>query len=188
MYGFRACLLEALELKLKAVDLSVARKRGQSADDLAERMLATVPTILITDPPVGYCYTTRALSIWRGVSRQAIFNWHRDRKVLAFKHGGVLVYPATQFHKTGRPRAAMATLLATSSAPRASAREAATWLQTPNDATGRTPLQELAATDADGAGARTDLPELAELTLECLPTSQQYAGTPRPTTQEGGAS
>jgi hypothetical protein len=123
-------------------------------------MIASLPTVFITDPPVGPCFTTAGLAKWRQVSRQAIFQGRRAGRLLGFKHDGVLVYPDVQFGPDGKPLPAVRELLATAPMPLTDAAAVAEWLRTPIDGSGNTPVEILEASRAADAEDRLRRPEL----------------------------
>jgi len=74
-----------------------------SPDELADRMLAVVPTRSAWNA-LGPFYTTRSVaSILGGVSRQAVEDRRRRRRILAIRtDDGVWLYPAFQFDADNR--------------------------------------------------------------------------------------
>src|SRR5687768_2454505 len=63
-------------------------------DDLADRMLAALPTVHPLDQPLGPFYDTTGLVAWLGISRQALFDRVRRGTALACRTvDGHLVYP-----------------------------------------------------------------------------------------------
>ena len=74
-------------------------------DELADRMLAAVPTVHPLDQPLGPFYDTTGLVAWLGISRQALFDRVRRGTVLAGRTAdGHLVYPSLQFGRAGQVR------------------------------------------------------------------------------------
>ena len=74
-------------------------------DELADRMLAAVPTVHPLDQPLGPFYDTTGLVAWLGISRQALFDRVRRGTVLACRTAdGHLVYPSLQFGRAGQVR------------------------------------------------------------------------------------
>lgn len=108
---FATPLLEALIPKLETLAWDCTRARIPTIEAVAEMMVASLPTGLITAPAIGPCCTARGLATWRGVSRQAALHLYRAGRTLGFKHDGVLVYPAMQFGATGRALPVMRGLL-----------------------------------------------------------------------------
>ena len=74
-------------------------------DDLAERMMAALPSVHPLDQPLGPFYDTSGLITWLGISRQALFDRVRRGTVLACRTAdGHLVYPSLQFGRNGAVR------------------------------------------------------------------------------------
>ncbi len=74
-------------------------------DDLADRMLAALPTVHPLDAPLGPFYDTAGLVAWLGISRQALFDRVRRGTVLACRTSdGHLLYPSLQFGRNGSVR------------------------------------------------------------------------------------
>lgn len=102
-------LTEALRERIaaRAEDL---RAQGRTldlgdVDDLADRMLAALPTVHPLDQPLGPFYDTAGLIAWLGISRQALFDRVRRGTVLACRTAdGHLVYPSLQFGRNGAVR------------------------------------------------------------------------------------
>lgn len=102
-------LTEALRARLTA-RVEDLRAQGRTldlgeVDDLAERMLAALPTVHPLDQPLGPFYDTAGLVAWLGISRQALFDRVRRGTVLACRTSdGHLVYPSLQFGRNGGVR------------------------------------------------------------------------------------
>jgi hypothetical protein len=74
-------------------------------EDLADRMVAALPTVHPLDQPLAPFYDTTGLAAWLGISRQALFDRVRRGTVLACRTAdGHLVYPSLQFGRTGQVR------------------------------------------------------------------------------------
>ena len=74
-------------------------------DELADRMVAALPTVHPLDEPLGPFYDTAGLVAWLGISRQALFDRVRRGTVLACRTAdGHLVYPSLQFGRNGAVR------------------------------------------------------------------------------------
>jgi hypothetical protein len=88
------------ELRAQGRELDLA-----DVDDLAERMMAALPSVHPLDQPLGPFYDTSGLIAWLGVSRQALFDRVRRGTVLACRTAdGHLVYPSLQFGRNGAVR------------------------------------------------------------------------------------
>ncbi|WP_270888067.1 hypothetical protein [Pedococcus sp. 5OH_020] len=75
-------------------------------EQLADRMVAALPTVHPLDEPLGPFYDTPGLVAWLGISRQALFDRVRRGTVLACRTSdGHLVYPSLQFGRNGTVRA-----------------------------------------------------------------------------------
>lgn len=103
-------LTEALRQRIGA-RVEDLRAQGRTldlgdVDELAERMLAALPTVHPLDQPLGPFYDTAGLIAWLGISRQALFDRVRRGTVLACRTAdGHLVYPSLQFGRNGAVRA-----------------------------------------------------------------------------------
>jgi hypothetical protein len=89
------------ELRAQGRELEVG-----DVEELADRMMAALPTVHVLDQPLGPFYDTSGLVAWLGISRQALFDRVRRGTVLACRTAdGHLVYPSLQFgrHGTVRP-------------------------------------------------------------------------------------
>src|SRR6476469_8248314 len=74
-------------------------------DELADRMMAALPTVHALDRPLGPFYDTTGLVGWLGISRQALFDRVRRGTVLACRTAdGHLLYPSLQFGRNGAVR------------------------------------------------------------------------------------
>jgi hypothetical protein len=74
-------------------------------DELADRMVAALPTVHPLDEPLGPFYDTGGLVSWLGISRQALFDRVRRGTVLACRTAdGHLLYPSLQFGRNGAVR------------------------------------------------------------------------------------
>lgn len=74
-------------------------------DELADRMMAALPSVHPLDQPLGPFYDTAGLVAWLGVSRQALFDRVRRGTVLACRTvDGHLLYPSLQFGRNGGVR------------------------------------------------------------------------------------
>ena len=69
-----------------------------SPTELAERMLAAVPTVNVWDAQLGPFYDTAGLTRYLGVSKQALADRVKRRRMLAMTTSdGKVVYPVLQF-------------------------------------------------------------------------------------------
>ncbi|GAA2730823.1 hypothetical protein GCM10009867_03080 [Pedococcus aerophilus] len=102
-------LTEALRERIDA-RVEDLRAQGRTLDlgdveELAERMMAALPTVHPLDQPLGPFYDTAGLVSWLGISRQALFDRVRRGTVLACRTAdGHLVYPSLQFGRNGAVR------------------------------------------------------------------------------------
>lgn len=88
------------QLRAEGRDLPV-----DDVEELADRMMAALPTVHDLDRPLGPFYDTTGLVAWLGISRQALFDRVRRGTVLACRTSdGHLLYPSLQFGRTGLVR------------------------------------------------------------------------------------
>src|SRR6476661_7930268 len=102
-------LTEALRERIvaRAEDLRASGRTLDlgDVDELADRMVAALPTVHPLDQPLGPFYDTAGLVAWLGISRQALFDRVRRGTVLACRTSdGHLLYPSLQFGRTGLVR------------------------------------------------------------------------------------
>jgi hypothetical protein len=89
-----------VELGAQGRDLEIG-----DVEELADRMMAALPSVHLFDRPLGPFYDTAGLVAWLGISRQALFDRVRRGTVLACRTSdGHLVYPSLQFGRTGLVR------------------------------------------------------------------------------------
>ena len=160
----RVDLVGVLINRLRTVDWDQVSWSDEGPEAMADRMFASLPTVIITEPAVGACYTTRGLVVWRGATRQAIYQERRSSRLLGFLHGKGVVYPALQFSGTGRPFPEMRALLATLSTPLQNAEQVAAWLNTTDQASAQSPRGLLSA----AAGRQPDsngIPEFSQVRI-----------------------
>jgi hypothetical protein len=160
----RVELVRALIDRLWTVDWDHVSWSDGAPEAMADRMFASLPTVFINEPAVGACYTTRGLVVWRGATRQALYQERRSGRLLGFLHGKGLVYPALQFGDTGRPFPEMRALLATLGDVPTDAGQAAAWLDTVDHASGQSPRELLSAASSRQADAN-GLPELSQVRI-----------------------
>lgn len=97
----RRVLERQAELRAQGRELELGE-----VDELADRMLAALPTVHPLDQPLGPFYDTSGLVAWLGISRQAVFDRVRRGTVLACRtEDGHLLYPSLQFGRSGQVRA-----------------------------------------------------------------------------------
>jgi len=100
-----AAVRERVEARAREL---LAQGRTLDLDDveqIADRMVAALPTVHPLDQPLAPFYDTAGLVAWLGVSRQALFDRVRRGTVLACRTAdGHLVYPSLQFGRTGQVR------------------------------------------------------------------------------------
>jgi hypothetical protein len=104
---------EAAEALAAAVRRRVVARQGElreqgreleieDVEELADRMMAALPSVHLLDRPLGPFYDTAGLVSWLGISRQALFDRVRRGTVLACRTAdGHLVYPSLQFGRNG---------------------------------------------------------------------------------------
>ncbi|MET4706097.1 hypothetical protein [Frigoribacterium sp. UYMn621] len=141
----RVDLARALIDRLRTVNWDHVSWSEECPEAMADRMFASLPTVFINDPAVGACFTTRGLVMWRGSTRQAIYQERRSGRLLGFLHGKKIVYPALQFSNTGRPLLELRTLLAKLRMPPENADQAANWLDTVDPTSEESPRALLTA-------------------------------------------
>lgn len=160
----RADLASALIDRLRTVDWDHVSWSEDGPEAMADRMLASLPTVFINDPAVGACYTTRGLAMWRGSTRQAIYQERRSGRLLGFLHGKKVVYLALQFSDSGRPLLDLRLLLAKLNAPPEDAEDVAAWLDAVDRRSGQSPRKLLTA----AANRRPDsngIPQLSQVRI-----------------------
>lgn len=106
--------------------------------DVVERMVSTLgETRHPAADRIGPVYTTAALARWKGISRQALHNAQRQRRVLAFKTAdGAWLYPAYQFGPRGEYLPDLPTVLALLDPSGADPTTPILWLNQPHEAWG----------------------------------------------------
>jgi hypothetical protein len=93
-------LARQVELRAQGRELDLGE-----IDELAERMLAALPTVHPLDQPLGPFYDTTGLVAWLGISRQAVFDRVRRGTLLACRTADShLLYPSLQFGRAGQVR------------------------------------------------------------------------------------
>ena len=103
-------------------------------EELAERMVAALPTVHPLDQPLAPFYDTAGLVAWLGVSRQALFDRVRRGTVLACRTAdGHLVYPSLQFGRNGQVRPGLIDAVGIFTRAGVDGWTIGTWLTTPSD-------------------------------------------------------
>ena len=166
---------EALVSALHTVDMVRSLEFFGSVEAIASRMLSSLPDIVISEPPIGACYTTRCLADWKQVSRQAIVAQRQRGRIVGLLHGGRLVYPAVQFDYCGQMRPAFDALLDGVDRVQMSPPEFAKWLHHAHPETGRTP-SEILATTPNSPMSRGELPRRSDLTVIQPPARAESSG------------
>jgi len=160
---------EALVSALQTVDIVTSLEVFGSAEAIASRMLMSLPDLVISEPPIGPCYTTRALAEWKQVSRQAVGAQRRRGAIVGLHHAGRLIYPALQFDHRGQMQPALEALLDGIDRVHLSSAEFADWLHRTNSETGRTPSEQLAE-NLNSPSSRGQVPRRSDLTVIQPPT------------------
>ncbi|GAB3437935.1 hypothetical protein GCM10027517_09880 [Phycicoccus ginsengisoli] len=103
-------------------------------EDLADRMVAALPTVHPLDQPLAPFYDTTGLAAWLGISRQALFDRVRRGTVLACRtDDGHLVYPSLQFGRTGQVRPGVLEAVGAFTKAGVDGWVTGTWLTTPSE-------------------------------------------------------
>ena len=169
-------ILKALVDRLPTIAWDRIPEAQRTVEWVAQKMVASLPSVMIGDPPVGACYTARGLALWRGVTRQAIHQQRRAGRIVDFKHGNTVVYPAFQFSHTGRTLPIVRYLLETHLTAMDDATEIAAWLDTIQSRSGLSPRQMIAVRADNVVGGRATngsrrlsalygLPELSQVRI-----------------------
>ncbi|MBC7593925.1 MAG: hypothetical protein H7288_08325 [Kineosporiaceae bacterium] len=169
-------ILKALVDRLPTIAWDRIPEAQRTVEWVAQKMVASLPSVMIGDPPVGACYTARGLALWRGVTRQAIHQQRRAGRIVGFKHGNTVVYPAFQFSHTGRMLPIVRDMLETHLTALDDATEIAAWLDKIHSRSGLSPRQMIAVRADNAVGRRIDtgsrrlsavhgLPELSQVRI-----------------------
>jgi hypothetical protein len=134
-------LLALLKVKLADLDLTRAIEQYPTVDQLTARMIDAIPDLVISDPPIGPCYSSSALARWKQLSRQAIEQQRRSGRLFGVLVGKRMFYPSAQFDNHGRQSRAFAEMYA--DAGDREPIEFAIWMATPDSATGLRPSDTL---------------------------------------------
>jgi hypothetical protein len=130
-------LTEAVRKRIEA-RADELREQGRVLDlgeveDLADRMVAALPTVHPLDQPLGPFYDTTGLVAWLGISRQALFDRVRRGTVLACRTAdGHLVYPSLQFGRNGTVRPGVMDAVGAFTRKGADGWAVGAWLTTPS--------------------------------------------------------
>ncbi|HET8601264.1 MAG TPA: hypothetical protein VFL99_13125 [Segeticoccus sp.] len=104
-------------------------------EELAQRMVAALPSQHAWDERLGPFYDTAGLVTWLGISRQALADRVRRGTLLACRTAdGHLVYPALQFARDGAVRPGVVDAVGQFTRAGADGWAIAVWLTTPSDA------------------------------------------------------
>lgn len=134
--------VEALAAAVRTrVEARAAQLRAQGrsldladVDELADRMVAALPTVHPLDQPLAPFYDTTGLVSWLGISRQALFDRVRRGTVLACRTSdGHLVYPSLQFGRGGQVRPGVQDAVGILTRAGADGWTIGAWLTTPSD-------------------------------------------------------
>jgi hypothetical protein len=116
------------ELRAQGRELEI-----EDVEELAERMMAALPTVHVLDQPLGPFYDTTGLVAWLGISRQALFDRVRRGTVLACRTAdGHLVYPSLQFGRNGVVRPGVVEAVGAFSRRGVDGWSVGAWLTTPS--------------------------------------------------------
>lgn len=100
-----AAVRERVEARAAELEAQGRTLEIEDVEELAERMVAALPTVHPLDEPLAPFYDTAGLVAWLGISRQALFDRVRRGTVLAARTSdGHLVYPSLQFGRNGQVR------------------------------------------------------------------------------------
>jgi hypothetical protein len=135
--------LAYLGVRLAEVDLIKALRLHGSAEAMVNRMMYTLPDTILTDPPIGPCYSSSALARWKQVSRQAIDQQRRSGRLFGVLVGGRMFYPSVQFDNRGRQSRAFAEMYADAERSGRDQVEFGIWMETPDPVTGVRPSDTL---------------------------------------------
>lgn len=165
---------EALVSALQTVDIVRSVEVFGSVEAIASRMLSSLPDLVISEPLIGACYSTKALADRKQVSRQAIVGQRQRGRIVGLLHDGRLVYPALQFDHYGQMRPAFEALLEGIDLVRISPAEFAEWLHRADPETGRTP-SEVMAEKKSTPTSRNNIPRRSDLTIIQPPAPHEWS-------------
>jgi hypothetical protein len=142
--GFESELTAALERSIATLDPTRAFELYPDVEDLAARMIDSLPDQFIAEPLLGPCYSTAALARWRRLSRQAVTHQREVGTLFAVEHKSRFCFPSAQFDPRGRPTEAFQELWMKFRATGGSPLAFAVWLQTLDPEEKTTPASRLA--------------------------------------------
>lgn len=119
---------------------------------IASRMIASLLTVFIHEPAVGAC--TRGLAVWRGMTRQVIYQERRPGRILGFLCAKPVVPGAPVQGYRGRPLSELRALLEKLRHLPEDADQASVWLDTVDLTSGQSPREVLSAASCREPGAR----------------------------------
>lgn len=131
-------LLNAVERRLeqRATELAVQGRSLRSLgdlDEMADRMVAALPSVHPYDTAFGPFYDTTGLAAWLGVTRQALADRVRRGTLLACRSAeGHLLYPVLQFGRNAEVRPGVVDAVGILGRAGADGWTVATWLTTPS--------------------------------------------------------
>jgi len=145
-------LLQLVADRLATTDLTHAAQLYPDPNDLADRMLASLPDKIISEPLIGPCYSTSALARWKRLTRQAVNHQRTVGTLFGVEHKASFYFPAVQFDNRGRQTRSFRELWNMFTETDGEPLAFAVWLQTPDPATGLSPARVL----RDAPDNRTD--------------------------------
>jgi len=90
--------------KVSGAKLASTIELGKSLEDVANRMVASLPETNDLDAAVGPFYDTAGLARWLGINKEAIASRVSSRNILGVQSSdGHWIYPAFQFTDKGEP-------------------------------------------------------------------------------------
>lgn len=144
-------VLANVQRRLRAVLEFSDRSAGDiaglgSPEDVAEAMVAALPTAHPLDSAVGPFYDTAGLTAWLGVTRQALNKQVHAHRLLAVRTAdGATLYPAWQFTPAGATIPGLDGVLAALAEGTDDTWMVALWLRAPHsELGGRSPSEHLA--------------------------------------------
>ena len=138
-------LVEAIASQLDTVDLDAVATSFTSIDAIAERMVASLPTVHPLDQDAGPFFDTTGLAKWLGSTRQALRRRVGNHDILAVKTADNRnLYPSFQFDVQGEPLPRLREVLPRLDPDDSDSWGSAIWLNAPAaEFEGRTPAEEL---------------------------------------------
>jgi hypothetical protein len=144
-------LVSILLDKISSEMLTSALKAGQSIEQVADRMVSTLPETNELDAAVGPFYDTHRLRKWLGLTKQGIAHRMKKGAILGVKSSdGFWMYPAFQFTSKGEPLPRLKEVLDAIDPGGADPWQSAIWLNHPMEKLdGMTPAEALRTDRAD---------------------------------------